>query len=247
MEVCPLCKTSDHPIRISHVIPDAAFRRAKSNGKMMKVDTVAKRNQLAQDSWSVKMLCSKCEHHFNQLFEDITLKELRRARKECGNSGFLKFKTNDPQRIAGFMLSLMWRAAQSQHWAYDKIKLPDSAIEGFGQHLLNGNRPDLLWSLTYRMTALFDSEGIFDVDAVSRIIASPCLGKISDDTFSFVFMFEGYKFEIIFSSTELNLDQVGVIKPNKTSYILPRQSLWVDSSFGKTCRDMFDLAQSQKR
>jgi len=246
MTVCPLCKTSDHPIRVSHVIPDAAFRRAKTNGKMMKVDFSNKTNELAQDSWSAQMLCSKCEHHFNQVFEDQTLNELRQARRKIGELGFLKLKTKNPKRLAGFMLSLVWRAAQSDHWAYQKIQLPRSAIDGFGEYLLSGKSPDLLWKLSYRITAMYDSQGIFDVDAISRIIASPCLSRLSEQTFSFVFMFEGYKFEVITNSDEYLFDQVGVVKSNKAKYNLPRQCIWSDSTFGKTYREMYELAQSNR-
>jgi hypothetical protein len=246
MDVCPLCRTSDYPIRVSHVIPNAAFKRAKDNGKMMKVDVRAKLNYLVQDSWATEMLCSECEHLFNTRYEEITLNELRVARKRGGESGLLKLKTKNPSRLAAFMMSLVWRAAVSSHSAYKKVRLPNVVIEGVRQCLLYGSRPDVLWTLSYRITAMYDSKGVFDVDAVSRIIASPCLSKLSALTFSFVFMFEGYKFEVIFTSEKQAIDQAGVIKPIKSTYKLARQCLWSDKSFGKTYRDMHELAQSNK-
>jgi len=244
MGTCLLCKSSEHPIRVSHVIPNAAFKRAKDNGKMMKVDVSANLNYLVQDSWSTKMLCAECEHLFNTRYEEATLNELRKARKKSDETGLLNLKTKNPQRLAAFMISLVWRAALSPHSAYKKVQLPTSAIDGYGECLLHGNRPDLLWGLSYRITAMYDSRGIFDVDAVSRIIATPCLSRLSDLTFSFVFMFEGFKFEVITSTDNHKFDQAGVIKPTKLSYKLSRQCLWTDISFGKTYRDMYALVQS---
>lgn len=245
MGICALCKSSEYPIRVSHVIPNAAFKRAKGNGKMMKIDVSAKLNHLVQDSWATEMLCSSCEHLFNTKYEETTLNELRSARKKSGESGLVKLKTSNPHRIAGFMMSLVWRAAESAHPAYEKVTLPASVTEGVRQCLLLGRRPDILWAFSYRITAMYDSKGIFDVDAVSRIIASPCLSKLAVNTFSFVFMFEGYKFEIIFTSEKQVVDQAGVVKPTKSTYKLARQCLWSDKSFGNTYRGMHELAKSE--
>lgn len=244
-EACLLCRASGYPIRLSHVIPNAAFKRAKDNGKMMKVDVSAKRNHLVQDSWATEMLCSECEHLFNTRYEEATLNELRSARKKSGESGLLKLKTKNPNRLAGFMMSLVWRAAMSSHAAYKKVQLPDPLLEDIRQCLLHGRRPDILWAFSYRITAMYDSKKIFDVDAVSRIIASPCLSKLAVQTFSFVFLFEGYKFEIIVTSEKQAVDQAGVIKSKKLTYKLVRQCLWSDKSLGNTYRGMHELAQSK--
>jgi hypothetical protein len=224
MEACLLCKTSNYPICRSHVIPNAVFKRAKHNGKVMKVNTDSGSHELAQDSWDTLMLCKVCEHKLNQVYDDKSLKELRRAWRMSKSNALIKLKTQSSGRLAGFMLSILWRAGVSQHDAYKKVQLPKSAIDGYGACLLNQS-PDLLWSLSYRITALYDAKGYFGYDTISRIIPTPCLSRLSDLTFSYVFLFEGFKFELIASSDGFKFDQAGVLKPGKNIYKLARQNI----------------------
>jgi hypothetical protein len=239
---CPLCKTSDHPICRSHVIPNAVFKRVKHNGKLMKVDLASKTARLEQDSWDTHMLCKACEHLLNQVYEDSSLKDLRNARRANNTSMLVKLITQSPERLAGFMLSILWRASVSDHNAYGKVKFPESATDGFAECLLK-KRPDLLWSLSYRITALYDGRGYFDYDAISRIVATPCLNRLSDLTHSYVFLFEGFKFEMIASSDGFQFDQAGVIKPRKKVYRLARQNIWEDKTFGNLFSETIGVAK----
>lgn len=134
MGKCPLCK-KEAVLKESHVIPKTFFRRLKKV-KNQAIQTDLQYNTpfyKTQDSWSEKLLCSDCEQKIGKYDAYIASFTYNPQRVgilvDKNNSKFRVYQNIDYKKFRLFQLSLLYRAALSNHVAYQHIKLFPKDLE----------------------------------------------------------------------------------------------------------------------
>ncbi len=226
---CRLC-LRDRELRKSHIIPKAWFRTILRNGggTGIRIDNsetgpVAR----SQDSWWDCLLCAECEQSIST-FEKYSIERLRGFPKDHSvtHADGITLRNFDYSRFKLFTTSLLWRAAISQHPAFQNVVLSTSAIEEARRSLLNIKA---LGTLRFgcRVGRLYDPSETFNEIALTEIVVAPDVEKeFLSDKITFTLVAGGYVFEYELPKLSLRQrDQPGVIRP--TSILLvPRRSIF---------------------
>ncbi|NWK52174.1 hypothetical protein HYG89_06315 [Acinetobacter sp. SwsAc5] len=109
----------------SHVIGNTVFSKIlkdSENGHAIKISLSAEQKiGKSNDSWAKEMLCNTCESKFNSEFENYSIYLLREKQPGVIVSKFssgVSFQKVDTKKIFLYVLSILWRAAYSDHKAY---------------------------------------------------------------------------------------------------------------------------------
>lgn len=159
---------------------------------------------------------------FPEEYENYSIAALRGKRKEIEISEKSKgasFKNVDVGKIALFILSIYWRASHSDHEAFAEcITFPelDKVLIGVLKKKIN-IAPNLL---KVRIRLLKDSTNLFDKVLIKQIIISPFRKDLLKG-FMYTMVFEGYLFEIYFTSINFEFsNKLGfLINNHKEAYI----------------------------
>jgi hypothetical protein len=177
--VCKLCLLSDDLCN-SHAIPNAFFKRilAANNGQAKILDNSSLGYKESSDSWATPQLCGVCEQHLNTAYEGYSIGVLRgrvgvAKRSEAG----VTFSGIDANRICMFLISILWRAACSNHDSYNGVVLPYEFYETNTAEKLrlsiyeNSIIPTNLVSI--KISRLFDSKIGFSAEELKDLIVAP--------------------------------------------------------------------------
>lgn len=121
---CALCLKHSN-LQRSHAIPDSIFRKItkSNNGQAIIIkDDEDTPLHLSSDSWWSYQLCIACEQHINASYEQYSISVLRAHKgvfKKC--SAGVTFTEIDTKKLQLFFLSILWRAASSDSYAYSKV------------------------------------------------------------------------------------------------------------------------------
>ncbi|MCH2042149.1 MAG: hypothetical protein MK185_16075 [Saccharospirillaceae bacterium] len=202
--VCKLCLLSDD-LRNSHAIPDAFFRRilAANNGHAKILDSSLLGYKESSDSWATYQLCGVCEQHLNSTYERYSIGVLRghggvAKRSEAG----VTFSGIDTNRICIFLISILWRAACSNHDSYNGAVFP---YEFYKSNTVEKLRLSIYQNLivptnlvSIKISRIFDSKVGFSADKLKDLIVAPFhrpfgeKGKVSVN-----FVIEGFLITLI--------------------------------------------------
>lgn len=265
---CPLCLEDKHPIRNSHVIPNAVFRKIKDKktGKMVQVDlNEMKSDRKFQKSFDSPMLCSMCELHLSRYYEKPALDNLRGALNHYKEGYPIELRPKDPTRMATFLISVLWRGVNSNEALYGSLKLTPAVMESFRKAILRKpprtptqiefkrkekpNEVKDVWIPYYRITPLVvtDPNHIFyGINSVRRMLIKPFVRNYREDLYGFVFVFEGYRFEIQFDLKNHGLRKgVGFLHPEVTHYQLLPMDIRADETLRKALEKAEDVAHKE--
>lgn len=177
--VCKLCLSSSD-LRNSHAIPDAFFKRilGANNGQAKLLDSSLLGYKVSSDSWATYQLCGGCEQHLNTSYEGYSIGVLR------GHGGVAKkseagvtFSGIDANRICMFFISILWRAACSNHDSYSGAVLPYAFYENNTAEKLRLSIYDNLIIPTnlvsIKISRLLDSKVGFSAMVLKDLIVAP--------------------------------------------------------------------------
>ncbi len=226
MGKCALClSTTD--LQRSHAIPNSIFKKIlkQNNGQaIMFNDDETSPVDYSSNSWWAYQLCSNCEQHLNTSYEQYSLSAIRGGKAEVIKQNlYIIIKNIDTLKLQLFFLSILWRAANSQNEAYQKINISESLNNDLRRHLLNKTRVPL-HLISVKISRLTDrtKNGGFSQAMLRDIICSPFNRSLPNQRHSFCFLFEGFFIEIFFPGhTSKNRNEKGVINPLNNIILVP--------------------------
>lgn len=234
---CALC-VAQKPLRRSHIIPNAVFRRikqAQNSGQLIQMDDSENAPvRRSQDTWSERMLCADCERIIGG-YESYGL-ELLRVRNGSSvedHAGGVTFRAHDYRRFKLFLTSILWRAAVSSQEVFAKVILPERCKEEARASLLAA-KPLSPLRLGCHMHRLVDTEATpeygFDLDSLSQIVISP-IPRLHDGRkyYTFLFLIEGFLLEYFVRAVPfkqcgkrgIHRDSPALFVPNKCIFDVP--------------------------
>ncbi|PFG11424.1 hypothetical protein [Marinobacter sp. LV10MA510-1] len=231
--LCKLCL--DHKeLKFSHAIGDSIFKKIyrKNSGKAISLTSDDDAISYSNDSWAEHQLCNDCETLLNLNYEAYSLGALRGIKVSVDKTSFgIKFSKIDQHRLILYFLSILWRAANSNHRSYKNVVVIDSDNEFLRNTILNNLKvPSSKFSIKIsRVIDLTKSKG-FSSESIKELILSPFCRIYETDkvnNVSVCFMFEGFFIEIFTPSLKLkNRNSAGILHKNKNILIAPYLDLF---------------------
>lgn len=219
---CKLCHEV-RPLRRSHVIPAAVFRRLfrENQGKAITFcDEVSSWIEYSSESWWERLLCDECESRLNRHYEQYSILVLRNSIKSVvvykAETG-VSFTSVDAIRFQLFIASIMWRAAVSSLPVYSKVCLPPPWEAEVRDCLLN--RRKVRGSLmSVKISRLIDkSSGGFSFDVLKSLVISPYF-RIQRGCFSFCFLVEGFFIEVFVPGLKIReRNRLGMVRASQNT------------------------------
>ncbi len=222
---CRLCLHKKE-LQDSHVLPNALFKRLfrKNEGKAIHFnddsDTLVR---YSSESWSEYLFCKECEELLNEQYEQKSIALLRnslRSVKITKHKTGISFENLDQNTLQLFMVSILWRAAISNHHAFDKVYLPGTLQEEIRASLLSNTkvRSSLIG---IKVSRLYDRTNGFTLLSLKDLIISPFF-RDHGNRFSFCFLFDGFFIEMFVPGLRINKrHMIGVINPNSSVLYTP--------------------------
>lgn len=221
--ICPLCH-NHRALRRSHAVPTAVFRRIlrKNNGKAIELRTDSQPIAYSSDSWREYLLCGDCEHLTNKNYDAYAIKVFRGGIGQSTNhANGVTLTGVDLDRFHRFFVSIFWKAAQSQHYAYTGVFIAKEQNEEFRAAIRdNLNLRGSLVSV--RVSKLTDdTPNGFTDDDLKDIIVSP-FRRRQKTRLVFCFVFEGLFLEIFVPGLKFSeRSRTGVLDPKKRVFYIP--------------------------
>lgn len=120
--ICQLCMNSTE-LAHSHAIPNALIKdiQRRNSGQTIVVTGRPPHYHRSNDSGGDHLLCEPCERELNRSFDAYGVLWIKRARQQLDEAPRNDRREVDPQRMLGFVSSVLWRAAISSNPFYDSI------------------------------------------------------------------------------------------------------------------------------
>lgn len=191
-------------LKRSHTINRTFFNElmksceATNSARVVSTNSPIIRN--SNDNWTDHLLCEGCESYFNQHFDGYGANALRGkivGQKISHTDDMVFYQNIDTTNIILYILSLFWRGAGSKHPSYELLithpNIHKFLIESFQKRQFDSRY------INIRISALYDSFGVADCNAIKQMITSP-FRRVheSNKAFSYFFLFEGFLIEIYF-------------------------------------------------
>lgn len=223
LNVCKLCN-EDKVLKKSHVIPRSVFRNALKGqpyGKML--DRAKGIVVNTQDQWAAHMLCGECEQILSARYEKYSLEALRgnsKSTKLQSKNEYIQIVGVDQKRIINFVISILWRAIESDHEKFRYLKALgiNNLITAHFKECVYKNSLPKQQNFTVRISKLITTIPEFKNMDLS-FITTLSFNVIDGDFIEILFVMEGYCFEI-FLHTKPNLRKIGLGILNKNKRIL---------------------------
>jgi len=230
LDYCPLCEKHDVELQISHVIPNAIFKKVKDNGKAFEIKTADNDVIPTQKSWADKMLCRACEQVLNTQYEDQSIRALRQAAKAPRVNNCLNMPLRNTLSMAYFILSMAWRASKSKNEAYEDISFPEE-FEILIAKILKKPSNEIFKLFSFRISYLCDGRGYFNKETIKNFLVKPYTESVEDRQMAVVFTFEGYRLEFILPvlSDEAKRSD-GVLYPHCENLLIPKIDIFEDET-----------------
>lgn len=175
---CKLCEQQSN-LQMSHAIPDSFFRRlfSHASGKAIQLNG-SKRIKYTSDSLQTEQLCSDCERTINENYEKYSIAVFRNEFKNVKRTEYgIIFDEVDTSKITIFFLSILWRAAASNHESYGQAVFPssflkDGTVDRLKDAILNG-LPIPVNKFSLKIERLYDRSNEISLEMMKGIIITP--------------------------------------------------------------------------
>lgn len=223
--ICKLCSQRKE-LQKSHAIGRSVFNRVlkpAANNLILHLSPKMDDIKYSSDQWDTYQLCSDCEQKINNKYENYSLNALRgkyqTIPKSVLKNGVL-LSNLDNLRVKLYFLSIMWRAAESEHPSYAGISLR-SDVSGYFRELFLNDRAVSEKIFNVRLRVVRDDEGLVDLKGLQQIIVAPHMYK-TPNNIVFEMLFEGWLVEIYFKKpNHALLKQRGFLNNETCGYISP--------------------------
>lgn len=225
---CKLCN-ENKDLQKSHAIGAAIFRKIlrADDGKAVEVANNDKYISYSSDSWAEYQLCNYCEGYLNPSYEQYSLLLLRGKKGEFSKTNHeVSFSHIDQFILNHYLLSILWRSANSNHNAYSQITLSKIENERLRLALLNKKTVPHkeLSILCSRLTDNTEENGFSDKQ-LKEIIISPFSKKETINNkikSTFTFIFEGFMLKYITPGLTYRERQTsGIINKEEKKLLIP--------------------------
>lgn len=201
-KTCRLCG-SDAGLILSHAIPASALRRTKSNGKNVQIEN-GRLNEKSQSDGKAPLLCADCDRDFLGDFFDRKGSELlNRARSSDQLLMERSSGIDVADMLAGWTLSILWRAHHLETPQYENYQLPDDLASDIKSKLLT-QKMDTSKCQKWSKSAIISVYRLVDrfnkIDDHQAICAFPSLFRfpVNDgDLHCTSFRILGYEFRVV--------------------------------------------------
>ena len=218
--LCPLCLKPGE-LRVSHIIPNAYFRKMKHEraGKLVSFNSLPQTSvRLSNESWSEEMLCATCEGIFSKLETKciVSLRKTAREIEEKSAYGSLLHSFNF-KILQHFLLSILWRAAQSKTEPFAQVILPSEVAEDIRIALLDQSSSKKIVHI--QVSKLHDESRQIAATRFEDMALSP-FSKVYGQTLCFTFIFAGYMIKFFFPYIPTKYRrQLGWIRPGPKLFV----------------------------
>lgn len=226
MEICKLCDEAKE-LQRSHVIGRSVFRKLlKTSGCNFVYSPLIKEQRIIKtnDQWVTTLLCKDCEGLLNSKYENYSLWALKNKQKGVKH---LEKKEKysiigiDQYRLALYIVSIYWRAAQSTHPAYRQVSINEKLSEYLKKCILGKIQLDFTL-ISIKISKLIDRSKQLKNDALTGFLTSLHPRVQNKYAYSYFMIFEGFHFEFFFGALNtFDRAQKGIVRKNKTIIHLP--------------------------
>lgn len=121
--ICQLCM-NPRQLALSHAIPHALIKdiQRRNSGQTIFVTGQPPHYHRSNDSGGDHLLCEICESKLNTSFDAYGVLWINQTRQQLDESPRDDRRLVDPQRMLGFVSSVLWRAAISRNAVYSAIE-----------------------------------------------------------------------------------------------------------------------------
>lgn len=121
--ICQLCMKPSQ-LALSHAIPKALIKdiQRRNSGQTILVTGRTPYHRQSNDSGGDHLLCEFCETKLNTSFDAYGVRWVNQTRQQLSKSPAVSRQEIDPQRMLGFVSSVLWRAAISKSAVYKSIE-----------------------------------------------------------------------------------------------------------------------------
>jgi hypothetical protein len=119
-----------------------------------------------------------------------------------------------------YILSILWRAAKSEHPSYRGVSIPDE-LDKYFKYIFLENKDVLPIFFNVRMRVLDDKIRLISQEDLQKILISPYSYKTNENVI-YVMVFEGWYFEIFFFKPSFKKRKVyGFLRNHKNIFLAP--------------------------
>lgn len=223
-----ICKLCDQPkeLQRSHVIGRSVFRSMLKPGEHLTFTASLSEKRIfrSNDQWATPMLCSECEQLLNNRYENYSLWVLKNKQsgvKHRIHKDYLAISNLNQYRIGMYILSIFWRASQSDHKVFENVEITEEINEYF-KSCIKGLKNLDFNAVKIKIGKLKCSRNFYTDEDLRGIITNPVLNEIKDNSFSYFMIFSGYYFELTFHCTQpLRHSEDGILVKNKRILRVP--------------------------
>ena len=218
---CALCLKLG-PLKESHIIPNAYFRKMKRqrSGRLVAFDSLPNTNvRLTNDSWSEPMLCETCEEIFSKL-ETKCIRSLRLTAKAIENHSVhgACLPKYDYKSLNHFLVSILWRAAVSKQEPFSDVDIELSLVSEIRERLLEGKTPAHSF-VHCQLRKIVDRSKKIKASKYEGVVASPST-SLHGNNVAFTFIFAGYFVKFYLPSLPSKVrGQLGLVKNTQSLFI----------------------------
>ncbi len=165
---CPYCLLEKRLVR-PHALPDAFTRAIKreNSGKVLYLSVNGGASE-RQDDGSGFLLCNECESILNRNFDHPVQRMLRRISQDRAKYPSRCFFRFSGSSLAGFIVSVIWRAALLDTYLYRDFKLDDEILDAMHTELWNWGSLKR-GKYRYSMNAIVDGVAELERQQISQL------------------------------------------------------------------------------
>ncbi|MFV1497956.1 hypothetical protein VWY34_14835 [Phaeobacter sp. JH20_02] len=169
---CQLCM-KHRPLALSHAIPNALIRdiQRRNNGQTIVLTGSSPHHRRSNESGGDHLLCEHCESKLNTCFDAYGVRWINQARQQLDKSPRDVRREVDPQRMLGFIASVLWRAAISRNAVYSSMETD------YGERMLLRRvfetQDDRYAFASMSVSNLIDSKNLFPPVALRDVVTPP--------------------------------------------------------------------------
>lgn len=219
-DACPYCMNSNDLCR-SHAIPSSFFRpmQRSGSGQAIRISNDDRPSIKSNDTGAALLLCRRCEHTFNHLFDtpaDTFCNQVTPLYRSSNNA--ILRSDADPTPIAGFILSVIWRESRSNSPLYNLFKL-NKTLDIIILNILKSNA-NLFELFSFKLSRISDRADHFTREDLSNVAFGPNLADFGRSK-ELYFVGRGTRFSAIYP-------KMNNIKHRQNKCLTVGKPIWID-------------------